>query len=75
MWRYASSVMNLIDLCTIAPFYLSLLGDGIQGLRLLRLMRVVRLLKLAKHHPGIQLCVEALIESGRPLAILMRQGF
>eukprot|EP00438_Fugacium_kawagutii_P007783 Skav218542 [mRNA] locus=scaffold3191:82155:87110:+ [translate_table: standard] len=30
-----------------------------------------RLGRLAKHHPGIQLCVEAMVESGLPLAILM----
>ena len=30
--------------------------------------------RLAKHHPGIQLCVEAMLESGLPLAILMHLG-
>lgn len=70
--RYARTGMNLIDLATVVPYYLGLiLGDAVVVLRVLRLMRVVRLLKLAKHHPGIQLCVEAMVESGLPLAILM----
>lgn len=70
--RYTRTTMNLIDLATVVPFYLGLiLGDAVVALRVLRLMRVVRLLKLAKHHPGIQLCVEAMVESGLPLAILM----
>eukprot|EP00434_Breviolum_minutum_P029913 symbB.v1.2.026450.t1/scaffold2645.1/size74211/3 len=72
VFRYARTFMNLIDFATVLPYYLGLiLGEAVTALRVLRLMRVVRLLKLAKHHPGIQLCVEAMVESGLPLAILM----
>eukprot|EP00930_Biecheleria_cincta_P037713 TRINITY_DN25913_c0_g1_i1.p1 TRINITY_DN25913_c0_g1~~TRINITY_DN25913_c0_g1_i1.p1 ORF type:complete len:972 (-),score=146.22 TRINITY_DN25913_c0_g1_i1:105-2981(-) len=69
---YAKMPLNIIDVAAVAPFYLGLCLDSeaISGIRVLRLARVLRLFKLAKHHPGIQLCIEALISSGLPLAIL-----
>ncbi|CAE7421337.1 KCNB1, partial [Symbiodinium microadriaticum] len=70
---YASTTLNLIDLAAIVPFYVGIMlgSESVGAVRILRLMRVLRLLKLAKHHPGITLCVEATVESGVPLAVLM----
>jgi len=70
---YAVQPLNMIDVAAVAPFYVNLFIDGEEigaAFRMLRLMRVCRLLKLAKHHQGMMVCAEALVNSGLPLALL-----
>ncbi|CAE6958439.1 KCNA5, partial [Symbiodinium natans] len=70
--HYARMPLNIVDLLAVAPFYLGfMLGNSVSSLRVLRLARVLRLFKLAKHHGGMRLCLEAMMRSGFPLAILM----
>lgn len=47
-WRYVFSFYGLIDLITIAPFYL-LLGADLYALRAFRLLRIFRILKLVRY--------------------------
>jgi voltage-gated potassium channel len=46
--RYAFSVMGLIDLLAVLPFYLQFL-PALRVIRLLRVVRILRLLKLARY--------------------------
>ncbi|CAE7259378.1 kcna2 [Symbiodinium microadriaticum] len=70
--HYARMPLNIVDLLAVAPFYLGfIIGNSVSSLRVLRLARVLRLFKLAKHHGGMRLCLEAMMRSGFPLAILM----
>eukprot|EP00913_Durusdinium_trenchii_P026069 g24456.t1 len=71
-FHYAIQPLNVVDVIAVLPFYLKLALEfseiGVFGM--LRLMRVCRLLKLAKHHQGIMVCWEALVNSGITLALL-----
>lgn len=64
--------MNLIDLAAIAPWYIELLGFGVNSsvLRIFRLVRVVRVLKLGKYAPGLQLFGRTLLSSVDALVLL-----
>mmetsp|Transcript_17683 Transcript_17683/g.40988 ORF Transcript_17683/g.40988 Transcript_17683/m.40988 type:complete len:909 (+) Transcript_17683:97-2823(+) len=73
-WRYVCMPLNLIDLVAIVPFYIDLAVGGETNLgfvKILRLVRILRLFKMAKHHPGMQMFVEAFVMSGQPLLILV----
>lgn len=57
-WAYVRTPLALIDLATIAPFYLSFfLPDD---LRVLLLLRLIRFFKLARYSPGMRSLVAAL---------------
>jgi voltage-gated potassium channel len=67
--RYASSFFALIDLISILPAVLGLLGAG--DLRVLRLLRFLRMLKLTRHSKIFRLIWEVLREEARAIGALL----
>jgi voltage-gated potassium channel len=68
-WRarliYAATPGAVIDLLTILPFLLSVIG--LADLRALAIFRLVRFLKLARYSPGIRSLAEAIYTERRAL--------
>ena len=52
-WRYVFSFYGLVDLFSIAPFYLSLGLLETQYIRTLRIMRIIRILKLGEMEAAV----------------------
>lgn len=52
-WRYPFTLMAVIDLVVILPFYISHLMD-LRSLRLIRIMRVLQLLKIYRYNRAMQ---------------------
>ena len=62
--KFIRDPMNIIDVCDIVPFYLSLLLEGLEDfeiigktgkmIRLVRVMRILRIFKLVRHFAGLQ---------------------
>lgn len=50
--KFIFSVMGLVDLISILPFYLNL-GGGSRALRVIRLFRIFRILKLVRYNKAI----------------------
>jgi voltage-gated potassium channel len=67
--RYALSFFALIDLISILPAVLGLLGAG--DLRVLRLLRFLRMLKLTRHSKIFRLIWEVLREEARAIGALL----
>lgn len=75
--KFFISGLNIIDLASIAPFYLELLfsslagtGSGGRLLRSLRLLRVVRLAKIGRYALWMKVFIRTLVLSAPPLAML-----
>ena len=77
---FVKSIMNLIDLVAIFPFYMSLaMGDneandnvvGIAMLRVLRVVRVFRVFKLSRYSKAIYLIILTISTSIRELLLLL----
>lgn len=66
---FALSVMSLIDLAAILPFYLSLLE--IIDLRFLRVLRLLRLLKLTRYSAAFGLLLSVLKRESRALGAVL----
>ena len=58
-WKFFKSILNLIDLCAILPYFLILALESKHGssfgvIRVARLVRVFRVFKLSRHSLGLQ---------------------
>eukprot|EP00756_Hemistasia_phaeocysticola_P067179 Hpha_TRINITY_DN9777_c0_g1::TRINITY_DN9777_c0_g1_i2::g.10432::m.10432/K04877/KCNA4; potassium voltage-gated channel Shaker-related subfamily A member 4 len=73
---FLRSLLNIIDVASITPFYVDLiLSDGshlnsLVILRVVRLARVFRVFKLGKYSTGLQLVVHAMRQSQEALSLL-----
>ena len=73
--------MNIIDICAIVPFYLSLLLEGLEDfeiigktgkmIRLVRVMRILRIFKLVRHFAGLQSLFYTLQQAYQELGLLL----
>jgi voltage-gated potassium channel len=73
-WRYARSFFGIVDLLSILPTYLTVLGLGSQSLiiiRALRLLRIFRIFKLARYVGEVNVLRTALIASGRKIVVFL----
>jgi voltage-gated potassium channel len=64
-WRYMASIDGVIDLGSVAPFWLAFVVPS--ELRIIMLLRVVRFLKLARYSPALRSLLEALYAERRAL--------
>jgi hypothetical protein len=66
--------MSIVDLLSVAPFYLAMLtkssGGGFAVVRILRLARVMRVFKLAKYNAGFHLMLTVMRKSVMALNVL-----
>lgn len=69
--RFATKFLVVIDLLAILPFYLAVLGVGLdlRFLRALRLVRLFRLIKLARYSDALERFVEVLKDRREKLVI------
>ena len=76
-FAFVRSIMNLIDVVAIVPFYMALaMGDntdvvGIAMLRVLRVVRVFRVFKLSRYSKAIYLIILTISTSIRELLLLL----
>jgi len=75
-WKFIKSIMNLIDLAAILPFYITLAvsqekGSPLAIIRVARLLRVFRVFKLSRHSKGLQVLGSALKASINELAMIV----
>ena len=80
-WVYAITILNLIDLLAILPFWIELIlvttsgsGAGVSGIavvRVLRLARILRLFKLAKNSEQLKLVTTALGRAREGITLLL----
>lgn len=67
-WRgrkgYLTSFHGIVDLVSIAPFYLQFLFPG-ADLRILRLLRLLRLLKISRYNSALEDLVRAVMDERR----------
>ena len=73
-WNFFKSLLNLIDLCAILPYYIMLAakadGFGIGVIRVARIFRVLRVLKLSRHSMGLQVLGSTLKASIKELTMI-----
>lgn len=75
-WRFFISVLNMIDLVSIIPYYITLPMEdssnvsSIAVLRSVRLVRVFRIFKLSRYSRGLQILGHTLKASLRELGLL-----
>ncbi len=76
-WKFISSLLNMVDLLTILPYFI---GLGINSdsnatplsvLRVVRLVRVFRVFKLSRHSLSLQILGHTLRASARELGMLL----
>lgn len=77
-WKFVISVLNIIDLIAIIPFYLSIAMansnsdvSSIAILRVVRLVRVFRIFKLSRYSRGLQILGHTLRASVKELGLLL----
>ncbi len=71
--KFVRSSINVIDLVSILPFYLSIILDrqgGIEVLRVVRVIRVIRIFKLTRHSRGLHILGNTIHASLHELAML-----
>lgn len=64
--RYALSFYGVVDLCSIAPFYLAVLFPGLD-LRVLRVLRLLRVLKISHFNTALEDLLQAIWAERRTL--------
>lgn len=74
--HFFTSILNVIDLVAIAPFYVTLLLDksktsSVAALRILRIVRVFRIFKLSRYSKSLQIIGYCVLESFRELGLLI----
>jgi voltage-gated potassium channel len=73
--RYMTSIMALIDLLAIMPFYLPMfLPVNLRVLRLLRIFRIFRLLKIARYTNAIDTIARVIMDRKAELSITIFVG-
>lgn len=74
VFRYGFSVMNLIDLAAILPFYVEQFSDSkssVSFIRILRLARIFRIFKMGKSSTGVRIIVKTMKKASAALGIVM----
>ena len=74
--KFMSGFLNIIDIVSILPFYITLMlnrheGIGLENLRVVRLVRVFRIFKLSRHSKGLQILGLTLRASMRELGLMV----
>ena len=79
--KFIRDPMNIIDICAVVPFYLSLLLEGLEDfeiigktgkmIRLVRVMRILRIFKLVRHFAGLQSLFYTLQQAYQELGLLL----
>ena len=79
--KFLKQSMNVIDILAIAPFYISLLLEGLEDfeiigktgkiVRLVRVMRILRIFKLVRHFAGLQSLIFTLQQAYQELGLLL----
>jgi hypothetical protein len=77
-WKFATSILNVIDLIAIIPFYISIAMansdtdvSSLAILRVVRLVRVFRIFKLSRYSRGLQILGHTLRASVKELGLLL----
>ena len=75
-WSFVKDILNIIDIVSIFPFYVTLVFSmegsvSIYFLRAVRLVRVFRVFKLSRHSNEMKILGIAVRESGRELGVLV----
>jgi potassium voltage-gated channel Shab-related subfamily B protein 1 len=79
-WKFLKGALNIIDLISILPFYVSLvfasrqldnLNTARRILTLFRVLRILRIFKLARHSTGLKSLGYTLKKSNKELGLLM----
>ncbi|XP_066924729.1 potassium voltage-gated channel subfamily A member 1-like isoform X3 [Clytia hemisphaerica] len=75
-WSFMKDILNIIDIVSILPFYVTLIFSmegsvSIYFLRAVRLVRVFRVFKLSRHSNEMKILGIAVRESGRELGVLV----
>ena len=65
-WRYMRSFYGVVDLLSIAPFYLAVLMPGLD-LRVLRVLRLLRVLKISHFNTALEDLLQAIWAERRTL--------
>jgi hypothetical protein len=72
--KYVTSVMNLVDLAAILPFYIerfSSTNSSVSFIRILRLARVFRIFKMGKSSSGVRIIIKTIKKASAALGIVM----
>lgn len=77
-WKFVSSILNIIDLVAIIPFYINIAMansktdvSSLAFLRVVRLVRVFRIFKLSRYSRGLQILGHTLRASIKELGLLL----
>ena len=76
-FKFIRSTLNIVDLLSILPFYITIslgAGDGgnsIEVLRVIRVIRVIRIFKLTRHSRGLHILGNTIHASSHELAMLV----
>ena len=79
--KFLKQPMNVIDILAIAPFYISMILEGLEDfeiigktgkiIRLVRVMRILRIFKLVRHFAGLQSLIFTLQQAYKELGLLL----